>query len=138
MSNAEREGARKKKSTPGQSLSRATWSQRGQNFSRPRRIFFSALRDVAVSSLVVDERVVARREEVVLLVRLAHEVEVVHLRGVRGGLHRRETGVRDRRRRQARVVARVVRAVALQLRLEDRLRPRDAEAVTERRVDAER
>ena len=57
--------------------------------------------------------VVARGEEVVQVVGLAREVEVVDLRRVRGRLDRGEAGVRDRRRRQARPVARVVRRRAL-------------------------
>src|SRR5512133_2856370 len=40
---------------------------------------------VAVLGLVLEEVLVVRREVVVLVVRLAHEVEVVDLRGGRGG-----------------------------------------------------
>ena len=60
------------------------------------------------------ERRAARREEVVHLVRLAHEIEVVDLRRMRGCLDRRQARVRDRRRRQPGELARVVRVVALQ------------------------
>ena len=45
---------------------------------------------VAVRALVLRERGVARREEVMHLVRLAHEVEVVDLRRMRGRLDRRQ------------------------------------------------
>src|SRR5690242_3389427 len=55
---------------------------------------------VAVLGLVLEEVLVARREVVVPVVRLAHEVEVVDLRGIRGRLERRHPGIVDRRRRQ--------------------------------------
>ncbi len=58
--------------------------------------------------------------------------------GMRGRLHRREARVRDRRRRQPRPVARVVRVVALELGDAQRLRPGHVEPVPDRRVDPER
>src|SRR6266513_2484205 len=61
----------------------------------------SSTTSVAVLRLVLEEVLVVRREVVVLVVRLAHEVEVVDLRGVRGRLERRGPGIVDRRRRQA-------------------------------------
>ena len=103
-----------------------------------RDVSSSALTAVPVRALVLRERGVAGREEVVDLVGLADEVEVVDLRRMRGGADRRQPGVGDRRRRQAGELARVVRVVALQLRLEDRLRRRDVQPVAKRRVDPER
>ena len=72
------------------------------------------------------------------VVRLAHEVEVVDLRRIRGGLERRHPGIVDRRRRQAVVHPRVVRRRVVQLGLRERLGRRDVEPVAKRRVDAER
>src|SRR5437764_13410029 len=60
----------------------------------------SATTLVAVETLVVDEVVVVVGEVVVHLVRLADEVQPVTGRGMRGRLHRRETGIRDRGRRK--------------------------------------
>src|SRR5439155_8892754 len=60
----------------------------------------AALAGVPVRPLVVHEGAEARREEVVLLVGLAYEVEVGHARRMGGRLHRREPRIRDRRRRQ--------------------------------------
>src|SRR5204862_5207581 len=97
----------------------------------------SSTTSVAVLSLVLEEVLVVRREVVVLVVRLAHEVEVVDLRGVRGRLERRGPGIVDRRRRQAVVHPRVVRRRVVQLGLRERLGRRDVEPVAERRVDAE-
>src|SRR6476646_11618168 len=93
---------------------------------------------VAVLGLVLEEVLVARREVVVLVVRLANEVEVVDLRGVRGRLERRNPGIVDRRRRQAVVHPRVVRRRVVQLGSRERLGRRDVEPVAERRIDAER
>src|SRR5690349_2292378 len=93
---------------------------------------------VAVRALVLRERARAGGEEMVHLVRLADEVEVVDLRRVRSRTDRREPRVRDRRRRQSEHLARVVRAVAVELGLADRLGRLDVEPVAQRRVDAER
>src|SRR5919108_1483321 len=60
-------------------------------------------------------------EVVVLAVGLAHEVQVVDRRRMRCRLHGGETWVRDRRRRQTRALARVVGAVAVDVRLPERL-----------------
>src|SRR4051794_8085228 len=80
----------------------------------------------------------ARREEVVPVILLARVVEVVDVRRVGCRTDRGEARVRDRRRRQAEVEARVVGRRIVKLRLVDRLGRRDVEPVTERRVDAER
>jgi len=70
-------------------------------------------------------------------VRLDDEVPVVHLRGPRGGLDRREAGVADRRRRQPGADARVVGRVALELGVGQRLGP-VVRLVPAGGVDAER
>ena len=57
---------------------------------------------------------------------------------MRRGLHRREPRIGDRRGRQSRNPARVVRRGAVDLRLPDRLRRRNVEPVAQRRVDPER
>src|SRR5579862_5790418 len=99
----------------------------------------SATTLVAVETLVVDEIVVVVGEVVVHLVRLADEVEPVTGRRMCSGLDRREPGIRDRRRRQPEDVRvpRVVRVVARELRLGERLRTGNVQAVARRRVDAE-
>src|SRR5918994_3093749 len=84
---------------------------------------------VAVFGEVPEELVLVGREEVVDAVGLAGEEQVVDLRRMRRGLHRREAGVRDRRRRQPVDLPRVVRAVRVEVRLADRLRRRDVEPV---------
>src|SRR5439155_15713357 len=58
------------------------------------------LSPVAVRGFVCVEGGETRREEVVLLVRLAHVVQVVHVGWMGGGLDRREARVRNRRGRQ--------------------------------------
>src|SRR5206468_3101292 len=70
---------------------------------------------IPVLGLVLEEVLVVRREVVVLVIRLAHEVEVVDVGRVRGRLERRHAGVVDRRRRQAVVQPRVVRRRVVQL-----------------------
>src|SRR3954453_23669368 len=90
----------------------------------PSRATWRISAAVTVRAFVLRERGVTRGEEVVHLVRLAHEVEEVDLRGVGSGLDRREAGVCDRRRRQARLAPRVIGVVAVELRLENRLRRR--------------
>src|SRR4051812_41269461 len=72
---------------------------------------------VAVLGLVLEEVLVVRREVVMPVIGLAHEIEVVHLCGMRGCLERRHARVVDRRRRQAGVQPRVVGRRVLQLRL---------------------
>src|SRR5205085_6148127 len=89
----------------------------------------SATTLVAVETLVVDEVVVVVGEVVMHLVRLADEVQPVTGRGMRGRLHRRETGIRDRGRRKPDDVwvPRVVRVIARELRLSERLRARNVQ-----------
>src|SRR6266508_4680908 len=88
----------------------------------PRAWGHGRLTPVAVLGQVLQELGFVGREEVVHLVRLAREEEVPHLRRVFGRLHRGQTRARDRRGRKSRALARVVRAVGLELRLADRLR----------------
>ena len=92
----------------------------------------------AVLALLAEELGLARREEVVHPVRLADEEQVVDPRRPRGGTNRGKTRVRDRRRRQPKAPPRVVRTVALEIGLLERLGARDVPPVANRRVDPER
>src|SRR5918996_4887686 len=96
---------------------RASWSRPIQRGSAARSYCPAASAAVAVLAGLGVELRLAGREEVVHLVRLAHEEEVVLARRMRRRLDRRQPRVRDRRRRQPRELARVVRVVALELRL---------------------
>ena len=102
----------------------------GREAARPHRLTHSATglgRSVAGVPVLADlaqEVGLVRREVVRRRFRLADVVEVVHRpRGVRGGTDRREARVRDRRRREPRSQARVVRRVRAERLLRQRLGP---------------
>src|SRR5205809_6820302 len=87
---------------------------------------------VAVLRQELVVRVPARGEEVMAVILLARVVEVVDVRRVGGRTDRREPRIRDRRRRQTVVEARVVGGRVVELGLMDRLGRWDAEPVAER------
>src|SRR4051794_31357043 len=93
---------------------------------------------VAVLASFQAELFVVRGEEVVDLVRLANVVQVVDA----GRVGRRADGcqsrIADRRRRETAEAARVVRRVTREMRLRQRSRARDPQAVPQGCVDPER
>src|SRR4026209_2718214 len=92
----------------------------------------------SVLERLLTELGLARSEEVTAALAPANEVEVVDASGIGGSTHRRQPGIRDGRRRKTGAMACVVRIVALEIRLLERLGAGHVAAVSDRRVDAQR